>query len=190
MGVFFFMGIYEYRNSQFMDHRSALRKIFEPFVVVVAAIYFVFDGVVLATIKPLVRKVARLRIFQSAANWIASLGPYQTLVLFLVPLILLEPTKPLSAYLIASQHVQAGIAILVLGEVLKIVIVERIFHIGRDKLMTIHAFAWTYNFIIGWLSWLKSLPPWQAVKRTFHGIKRWMRRLKRREARSNRVSDS
>src|SRR5664279_362466 len=91
-----------------MAHRSALRKILVPFVVVVAAIYFVFDGVVLTTIKPLVKKVSRLRIFQSVATWIASLGPHQTLVLFLVPLILLEPTKPLSAYLIASQHVQAG----------------------------------------------------------------------------------
>ena len=30
-------------------------------------------------------------------------------------------------------------------EVLKITIVERIFHIGRDKLMTVNAFAWAYT---------------------------------------------
>jgi len=165
-----------------MAARSAFRKVIEPAIVVVAAFYFLFDGIFLAIIRPLVSRIYRLRLFQSIAGWIASLGPYQTLVLFLLPLILLEPTKPLSAYLIASKHFPAGITVLVLGEVLKISIVERIFHIGRDKLMTIRAFAWAYNFIIGWLSWLENLPPWLAVKRTFDDFKRWARAL--RHARS------
>ena len=57
-----------------------------------------------------------------------------------------------------------SLVVLVLGEVLKIIIVERIFYIGRDKLMAIKAFAWIFNFVSGWLTWIKTLPPWQAVK--------------------------
>ena len=157
-----------------MAHRTTLRKLFEPIVVVIAAVYFVFDGVFLALIKPVVRYISRLQIFQSVTAWIESLGSYQTLVLLLVPLVLLEPTKPLSAYLVATKHFRVGILVLIVGEVLKLAIVERIFHIGRDKLMTIGAFAWSYNFVVGWLNWLESLPPWQAVKRNFHAFKRWV----------------
>lgn len=157
-----------------MAIRNTLRKFFEPLVVLVAAIYFVFDGLFLAIIKPIVRIISRQQIFQAVADWIESLGSYQTLILLLVPLILLEPTKLLSAYLIATEHYRVGLSVLIGGEILKLVIVERIFYIGRNKLMTISAFAWSYNFVFGWLNWLESLPPWQAVKRNFRAFKRWV----------------
>jgi hypothetical protein len=89
----------------------------------------------------------------------------------------LEPIKPVSAYLIASGHFMSGASALVLGEVLKILIVERVFHVGRPKLMKIQAFAWTYHFVVGWLAWLQALPPWQVVKRRFRDWGRWMRKL-------------
>ncbi|MGC1639254.1 MAG: hypothetical protein WA781_01280, partial [Pseudolabrys sp.] len=57
--------------------------------------------------------------------------------------------------------------VLVVGEILKITIVERIFHIGRKKLLTIKAFALVYNFVLGWLTWIQALPSWQAVKDSF-----------------------
>ena len=47
-----------------------------------------------------------------------------------------------------------GMFVLVVGEILKITIVERIFHIGREKLLTIKAFALVYNFVWGWLTWI------------------------------------
>lgn len=160
-----------------------IKKILEPFVMVAAAIYFGLDGILIAVIRPIVKQISRLRILHFLADWIRSLGPYQTLILFLIPLVLLEPTKPLSAYLIATEHVRVGILVLVGGELLKIATVERIFNIGRNKLMTISWFAWSYNFIVGWLNWVKSLPPWQAVKRTFHVFKLWARGLRLRFAR-------
>lgn len=156
----------------------AMRKILEPFVVVAAAIYFALDAVFIAVVRPVIKPISRLRILRLIADWIRSLGPYQTLILFLIPLILLEPTKPLSAYLIATEHFHVGILVLICGEVLKIGTVERIFHIGRVKLMTIRWFAWSYDFIVGWLNWVRSLPPWQAVQRSFLAFKRWARALK------------
>jgi hypothetical protein len=101
--------------------------------------------------------------------------------LLVIPLVVLEPVKPVSAYLIASGHFIDGMLILAIGEVLKIMIVERIFHVGRDKLMTIRAFAWIYNFASDWLAWVRALPPWQAVKRSFADIIRWADKLKHRD---------
>ena len=118
-----------------MKAKSIWRTIFTPFVVAVASIYFMIDAVFLSIIKPLSRRLARLAIFAAVANWIASLGPYTTLALFVVPLVLLEPVKPVGVYLMASGHPVQGAAIMAVGEVLKITIVERSFHIGRDKLM-------------------------------------------------------
>ena len=161
-----------------MTHRTILKAIFEPLVVVAAAIYFVIDALALSILKPLLRQIVNLRLFQFITPWIASLGPYPTLALFVIPLILLEPIKPFSAYLIASGHFIFGMLILAFGEVLKIAIVERIFHIGRDKLMMIKAFAWIYNFVSGWLTWVQALPPWLAVKRSFNDFIHWAHKLK------------
>jgi len=150
-----------------MKNPTILKRILEPFVIVAAALYFVIDALALSGLKPLLRKIGNLKLFKFIAAWIASLGPYPTLALFVVPLVLLEPVKPFSAYVIASGHFRLGVLVLVIGEVLKIAIVERIFNIGRDKLMTIKAFAWIYNFAFGWLTWFQALPAWQAVKHNF-----------------------
>ena len=159
--------------------RTILKTILEPFVIVLVAVYFVIDALALSILKPLLRKLSNLQVFKFIAPWIASLGPYPTLALFLVPLILLEPVKPLSAYLVASGQFKLGMLVLVVGEILKITFVERIFHIGRDKLMTIKAFAWTYNFAFGWLTWLQALPAWQSVKHNFDYFIHWAHKLNR-----------
>ena len=77
-----------------MARPKRVRKIFQPVVIVVAAVYFVIDALALSSLKPLLRKIANLKLFNFIARWIASLGPYATLSLFMVPLILLEPVKP------------------------------------------------------------------------------------------------
>ena len=70
-----------------------------------------------------------------------------------------------------------GMLVLAVGEILKITIVERIFHIGRDKLLTIKAFALVYNFVWGWLTWIQALPSWRAVKHSFDDFIQWARKL-------------
>jgi len=172
-----------------MSFKKALAHLFKPVVAILAAIYFIIDAIVLAIFRPLLRRIGNLKIFQVVAAWIATLGPYQTLAIFLIPVLILEPVKPLSAVIMASGHVVIGVMALVLAEVLKIVIVERIFHIARPKLMTIRSFAWTYDFVAGWLAWAKALPPWQAVQRSFDHVKIWVRALLRR-ARPRKPSSS
>ena len=161
-----------------------LKKIFTPFVMLAAFLYFLLDGLFLSAIRPIFRKLARLRFFAMVVDVIAGLGPYTTLALFLVPLILLEPAKPAGIYLLASGRPLRGIVVIVVGEVLKLAIVERIFHIGRPKLMTIPVFAWAYNFVMGWLNWLVALPAWQAVLHQFQSIMQWTRSLLRFEGSS------
>lgn len=48
-----------------------------------------------------------------------------------------------------------GTVLIGVGEIAKIMIVERIFHAGRDKLMTIPAFAWAYARVMALRAYLR-----------------------------------
>jgi hypothetical protein len=146
-------------------------RVLSPVVAVLAALYFLIDALFLPPLRMLARWLGSFGALARLGAWIRTLGPYQTLALFLVPLIILEPVKPVAAYLAAKGHVTRSLTVLVVGEILKITIVERLFHIGRDKLMTIPAFAWTYNYVMAWYAWFEALPPWQAVTRHVRAIK-------------------
>lgn len=159
--------------------RKTLRLIAMPVVVMLAILYFVIDGLFLSMITPVARRLARLPLFSGLARWVAGLGPYPTLVLFLIPLILLEPVKPIGLYLIGTKRVIAGTVFIALGEIIKIYTLERLFHMSRHKLMSIPAFAWGYRFVTGWLAYLQALPPWQLVMRGVERIKSLARRLQR-----------
>jgi hypothetical protein len=156
--------------------RRVIKRALTPVIVTAATLYFLIDALFLPMVRRIGRALATLRLVARIEAWVRARGPYTTLALFLVPLIILEPVKPVAAYLLAKGHVTRATLVLVIGEILKITLVERLFHVGRDKLMTIPAFAWCYNFIVGWLAWLQALPPWQAVRRRLRRTRAVMRR--------------
>jgi hypothetical protein len=151
-----------------------LRKLLRLIATAAAFLYLLLDFLFLSALRPLFRWVGRLRIYQRVKAAIERLGPYTTLVLFLIPLIILEPFKPAGMYLVAKGHLAIGIVVVVVGEILKIGTVEQIFRIGRPKLMTIPAFAWTYTYLVTWLNWVKSLTAVQVVIRQFGEMKRML----------------
>jgi hypothetical protein len=147
-----------------------------PIAALAAVIYFLIDALFLSFIRPIAQALARLGMFSSLAAWVGSLGPYPTLALFLIPIAVLEPAKPLGAYLMATGHVTYGVLVIATGEVFKITIVERLFHFSRDKLMSIAAFAWVYGWITRWLGCLQAQPIWRATLARATAIKTAARR--------------
>jgi hypothetical protein len=141
-----------------------LNRIFKPFVFLLAAIYFLVDVVFWTVAKP-VSRLADRWVFDGLRTWIVSLHPYPTLALFAVPVVVLEPIKPVAAYLATTGHIAGGLTVLVAGEVLKLVLIERLFRAGRDKLMSIRAFAWCYDKFRRARQWVESLPAWQLMRR-------------------------
>jgi hypothetical protein len=166
-------------NSQMTTLRRPRARLLGPIVAVAAIIYFLIDAFFLALIRPIAQALARLRLFSSLAGWVGSLGPYPTLALFLVPVAVLEPAKPVGAYLMATGHVSYGVLVIATAEVFKITVIERLFHFSRDKLMSIRAFAWGYSWITYWLDCLRAQPIWQATLTRFTDIKNAARRLLR-----------
>jgi hypothetical protein len=130
-----------------------------------AAIYFVVDAVFMTLARPIADWFARRLPLHDLRSWIRSLRPYPALALFAVPVMLLEPVKPVAAYMAATGHVVGGIALFIAGELLKLVLIDRLFCITRDKLMSIPAFAWAYGKFRLAKLWLESSEAWRAVRR-------------------------
>ena len=142
-----------------------MSRISKPFVLLVAGIYFLLDAAVWTLAKPAIRWLAEHWIFESVRTWIMSLGPYPTLALFVVPIMVLEPAKPVAAYLTATGHVVSGLMILGVAELLKLALIERLFRISRDKLMSIRAFAWCYGKFQQARSSIESISAWRHARR-------------------------
>ena len=167
--------------------RRPRTKLLGPIAAVAAVIYFLIDALFLSFIRPIAQALARSGMFSFLAAWVASLGPYPTLALFLIPLAILEPAKPIGAYLMATGHMTYGVLVIGTGEVFKITIVERLFHFSRDKLMSIAAFVWVYNWITYWLGCLQAQPIWRATLSGATAIKTAALRLLRWSRRPSKV---
>jgi hypothetical protein len=140
-------------------------RILKPFIVVLAAIWFLADAIFSTIAHPLARWLDEHWVLFRLRAWIRSLRPYPSLALFAVPLIILEPVKPVAAYLAATGHVRSGLIVLVVGEILKLVLLERLFSLNRDKLLSIPAFAWAYGKYRLVMDRLGSVEAWQMVRR-------------------------
>src|SRR5712671_4690140 len=130
-----------------------------------ATVYFVVDGVLSHVTQPITVWLAKKTLFERVRLWIISLGPYPSLALFAVPVIILEPAKPLSAYLIGTGHFFAGAVTFITAEVLKLTFVERLFQLNRNKLLSIPAFAWGYQYWRRMMDAVESMEVWKASRR-------------------------
>ena len=142
-----------------------MKRFLEPVVSLLAVIYFFADAVFLPVATVISNWVSKHWVFARLRAWIRSLRPYPTLLLFAVPVIVLEPVKPVALYLAGTGRIIWGAAIFVGGELLKLVLVERLFSLTRDKLMSIRAFAFCYGKYLEVKRWVTSLEAWQAVRR-------------------------
>lgn len=138
-----------------------MNRMMKSAMFMLASIHLLVDAVLMTVARPLVAHW----MFGSIRAQIVSLRPYPTLALFAVPLIVLEPVKPVAAYLAGTGYITMGMFVLVVGEVLKLVLLQRLFSVSRDKLISIPAFAWTYGMYLQAKEWLESFEAWQAARR-------------------------
>jgi hypothetical protein len=131
---------------------------------VLVAVYFVADVVFEAVARPLSAWIGRLQILQAVNAWIEGLRPYPALALFSVPVVILEPVKPVGAFLVSAGYVIEGTLTIVLGEILKITLVERLFRLTRDRLMQIPIFAFLYDHWVRIHDWITSSEIWQWIR--------------------------
>jgi hypothetical protein len=158
----------------------AVKRILKPVTYVLAALYFLADAAFMAVAKPISDWLARHVVLRQLRDWIRSLRPYPSLALFSVPVIMLEPVKPVAAYLAATGQIVSGVITLIVGELLKLVLVERLFSLTRDKLMKIPAFAWAYAKFREAKEWLEATEAWQAIRAISKAARQYLADMKNR----------
>ena len=156
-------------------------------------VYFVADLAFESVARPLSEWIGRLQILRPLNNWIAGLRPYPALALFSVPVVILEPVKPVGAFLLAAGHVVEGALTIAAGEILKITLVERLFKLTRDRLMQIPAFAFLYRYWARFHEWVTSSEIWCWARHQIARLKLLFRHALRRGERAelrNKVTSS
>jgi hypothetical protein len=155
-----------------------VNRILKAVTYVLAVVYFLVDAAFIAVAKPLSNWVAKHVVLRKLRLWIRSLRPYPSLALFSVPVIILEPVKPVAAYLAATGQIVSSVLTLIVGELLKLVLVERLFSLTRDKLMKIPAFAWAYGKFRQAKAWLEATEAWRTIRSVSQTVRHYVTQMK------------
>jgi hypothetical protein len=116
-------------------------------------------------LRPLWRWLSGLRLFQIIGTWIGRQHPYVVLILLGVPFVAIEPAKYLAVIWGVLGHPVEGTIALIVAEVLSLLICDRIFHAGHERLMRIAWFRRMMEWLIGLrdraLAWTRSTAAWR-----------------------------
>jgi hypothetical protein len=161
-----FQGVQLFERSRFdIGEKRPVDRILKPITYVLAVLYILIDAIFMTVAKPIGDWIAKRLALRKLCAWIRSLRPYPSLALFSVPVIILEPVKPAAAYLAATGQFAKSAFMLITGELLKLVLIERLFSLTRDKLMKIPAFAWLFAKFCEAKAWLESTEAWRTMRR-------------------------
>jgi hypothetical protein len=160
----------------------AVKRILRAVTYGLAAVYFLADAAFMTIAKPISDWLAGHVVLRRLRAWIRSLRPYPSLALFSVPVIMLEPVKPVAAYLAATGQMVSSVVTLIVGELLKLVLVERLFSLTRDKLLKIPAFAWAYTKFCEAKAWLKNTEAWETIRAISKAARHYLTELKKSAA--------
>ena len=153
----------------------AVKRILKILTYIAAGLYLLVDAIFMTVAKPIANWIDKQVPLKRLRNWIRSLPPYPSLALFSVPVIVLEPIKPIAAYLAATGQFLSGAVTLIFGELLKLVLVERLFSLTREKLMRIPAFARLYEWYSQGMAWLKATEAWRTLESLAKSVREYFK---------------
>jgi hypothetical protein len=172
-------GVKLFTNSGLgVAEKTPVNRVLKPLTFVLAAVYFLVDAVFIPVARRVSDWMSRHLVLRKLRAWIRSLRPYPSLALFSVPVIILEPIKPVAAYLAATGQVLISIVTLITGELLKLVLVERLFSLTRDKLMKIPAFAWGYAKFRHAKAWIEATDAWRTMRSLSQAARNYLKQVK------------
>jgi hypothetical protein len=168
-----------------MKKQGLFSRIAGLFLIIVAALWMLFEDWVWDSIVAVMEVAGRLKSINRFEAFLAKQNQYLLLALFTFPFLIMIPAKLYGLFLMASGKVVRGVIIFVMAKALITALVTRLFVISRDKLLQIEAFAAFYFWFMRKKAWLYSevrkLPGWQTTGKRIAKIKMQLRSLRRKE---------
>jgi hypothetical protein len=128
-----------------------MRRLLQPIWVLLAVI-FLIEAWLWDHLEPIVAwVVARipLRAFkQWLAEWVDTLSPAMTLIVFIVPVIPLFPLKLVGLWLLTHEYWISAILTIIFAKFLGVGVAAFIFDVTRPKLLEMEWFETLYEFIL------------------------------------------
>lgn len=126
----------------------------------------VLDGIFRPLYRPVIRALSNLKIIQRLESRIAQLPRLVILLCLAVPFAIAEPMKIIGLVLFAHGAFKSGVVLTIIAHLSSFLIVERIYHAGREKLLTYGWLAWIMRYVrfarsfydrlkLAALSWIK-----------------------------------
>ncbi len=164
-----------------------LRRLLNTPLVVLAILVVLVDDAFRAFVVPAVRALARLAPIQWIEARVARMPPHAILLLFIIPLAIIEPFKVYALYLFGQGQFLAGVLMFFLAKVVGLGLAERLFAIGRDKLLSIGWFAWCHARVLAIRdhvhAWLARTAIWQQAMRFVRAVRGSLASMRERLAR-------
>jgi hypothetical protein len=120
--------------------------------------------------RPILQAVSRLAILKRLERWIATKPRWLILAIIAVPFLGVEPLKVVGLLWIGEGLILRGLGLLAFAYGASFVLVERIYHAGRDKLRTYRWLAVSLDFVTGIrdavLANLRKTQAWQMAEQS------------------------
>lgn len=147
----------------------------------ILTVFIVLDEIARPLYRPLVRWFASLRLIRRLEESVARLPRPLVLLALAVPFAVAEPLKLIGLVLMARGAFWTGIMVLGLAHLASFLIVERIYHAGREKLLSYPWFAWIMGLLTRLrdqiLGWVRASAAYGFAIRTRDAARRWWQGL-------------
>ena len=147
----------------------------------VLTVFIVLDELLRPLYRPLIRRLASLRIMRKLEETVAGLPRPLVLVALAVPFAIAEPLKLVGLLLFADGQFWAGLVVTAFAHLMSFVFVERIYHAGREKLLSYPWFAWIMGQVTRVrdkvLGWVRETSAYGFAMRTRDIARRWWRTM-------------
>lgn len=136
--------------------RSVWQFLLLPLRLIIAVLVIISE-IARPLYRPFVNWFSALSIVVHFGEFVGSLPRSVILVLFVVPLAIAEPLKIYALFVIARGHVISGLVIIALAYLMSFLLVERLFHAGREKLLTYGWLRWIMDRVLTVRNWVSEM---------------------------------
>lgn len=170
------------RPLQHDRKRGVLARLLLALLQGLLTVLIVIDEIARPFYRPLIRWLSSLRIVQRMEAAIARLPRLAILILLAIPFAIAEPLKLVGLILFARGQFWAGLAVTAFAHLASFFVVERIYHAGRERLLSYRWFAWGMGWIMRLrdrtLGWIRASAAHAFAIRSRDAARRWWRGLR------------
>ncbi len=148
----------------------------------IITVFVILDEFLRPLYRPLLRRLAELRIMRRLEESVAALPRPLVLLALAIPFAIAEPLKLFGLLLFARGQFWAGLVVTAFAHLMSFVFVERIYHAGREKLLSYRWFAWVMGQVVrvrdGVLGWVRATAAYGLAMRTRDAVRHWWRTMR------------